>query len=64
MSGLRPCPRPRRLGLIGRRQYWLDWFNQMRERMCAFHPRSADDAYLVIIGRYDAAKPSELDWKG
>jgi len=44
--------------------YWLDWFNQMRVKACAFHPRSADDAYLAIIGQRGAEKPSQLNWQG
>lgn len=44
--------------------YWLDWFQQMHNRVCAFHPRSVDDAYLLIIGRHDAAEPANLDWQG
>ena len=43
---------------------WLAWFNRMRDRVGAFHPRSSDDAYLVIVGRCGAVKPSELDWQG
>ena len=42
----------------------LGWFKQMHDRALAFHPRSADDAYLLIIGRRGAEKPSELDWQG
>ena len=42
----------------------LDSFDQVRDRVCDFHPRSADDAYLVIIGQHDAAPPADLDWQG
>ena len=42
----------------------LGWFKQMHDRALAFHPRSTDDAYLLIIGRRGAEKPSELDWQG
>lgn len=42
----------------------LKWLKQMHDRACAFHPRSADDAYLVIIGQRGVATPAELAWQG
>ena len=42
----------------------LGWFKHMHDRACAFHPRSADDACLLIIGRRGAEKPSDLNWQG
>ena len=44
--------------------HWLEWFRQMRDRVCDFHPRSADDAYLVIIGEYGLYDPAEQQWTG
>ena len=44
----------------------LERYKEMYNKACAFHPRSADDAYLLIIGRHrsHAEKPSELHWEG
>ena len=43
--------------------WYLKWFRQMREWACAFHPRSVDDAYLVIIGDKEAATPVDINWR-
>lgn len=42
----------------------MGWFRQMRDRVCDFHPRSAGDAYLVIIGQRNVDTPAELAWQG
>ena len=42
----------------------LKWLKEMHDRACAFHPRSADDAYLVIVGQLDVATSAELAWQG
>ena len=46
------------------RDEYLEWLNQMHDGACDFHPRSADDAYLVIIGQRGVATPAELAWQG
>ena len=46
------------------RDEYLKWLKQMHDRACSFHSRSADDAYLVIIGQRDVATPEELAWQG
>ena len=46
------------------RDEFLKWLEEMHDRACAFHPRSADDAYLVIVGQRDVATPAELAWEG
>lgn len=46
------------------RDEFLTWLKQMHNRACGFHPRSADDAYLVIIGQRHVSTPAELAWQG
>lgn len=44
--------------------YVLGWFQQMHDRVCAFQPHTADDSYLLIIGRRGLEKASEQHWQG
>lgn len=46
------------------RDEYLKWLTQMHDRASGFHPCSADDAYLVIIGKRRVATPAELAWQG
>ena len=43
---------------------FLDWISEVRSKVCDFHLRSPNDAYLVVIGKWDASTPTDLAWEG